>query len=80
MFDEIKQFKPVHEQFADQNYPIGEIQEYLPGKDDTTTLNRFTSAEKKSVEANFDDMYKNLRRAAESHRQTRKYIKSWLEP
>jgi hypothetical protein len=32
------------------------------------------------LEAGFDDMYKDLRRAAESHRQTRKYIKSWLKP
>lgn len=25
-------------------------------------------------------MYSDFRRAAESHRQTRKYVKSWIKP
>lgn len=72
--------KPVHKQIKNEKYPIGEIYEYLPAKDDTTALSRITSAEKKDLETGFEDMYKDLRRAAESHRQTRKYIKSWLKP
>jgi methionyl aminopeptidase len=80
LFEEIKQLKPVHQQIKNGKYPIGEIFEDLPGKDDTNAINRMTSAEKKELDASFEDMYKDLRRAAESHRQTRKYIKSWLKP
>lgn len=80
LFEEIKKLKPVHKQIKNEKYPIGEVSEYLPAKDDTTAINRMTSAEKKELDASFEDMYKDLRRAAESHRQTRKYIKSWLKP
>jgi methionyl aminopeptidase len=80
IFEEIKQMKPVHKQIKNGKYPIGEIFEYVPGKDDTTAINRMTSAEKKELDSSFEDMYKDLRRAAESHRQTRKYIKSWIKP
>lgn len=80
LFEEIKQMTPVHKQFKDQKYPVGETHEYLLSKDDTTAINRTTSAEKRELEAGFEDMYNDLRRAAESHRQTRKYIKSWIKP
>ncbi|KAI6184824.1 Initiation factor 2-associated protein [Aphelenchoides bicaudatus] len=80
IFEEIKQLKPVHKQIKKGNYPIGETSEYKSDKDDTTAINRMTSAEKKELDASYEDMYKDLRRAAESHRQTRKYIKSWIKP
>lgn len=80
IFEEIKKLEPVHVQIKNKKYPVGEIFEYLPGKDDTTTANRMTSAEKKELDASYEDMYQDLRRAAESHRQTRKYIKSWIKP
>ncbi|KAI6230239.1 Initiation factor 2-associated protein [Aphelenchoides fujianensis] len=78
--EQIAAMPPVHEQFTDKKFPIGQICEYLPGKDDTTTLNRTTSAEKKTLDNSFEEMYNDLRRAAESHRQTRKYLHSWLKP
>ncbi|CAD5218852.1 unnamed protein product [Bursaphelenchus okinawaensis] len=79
-FEEIKQFKPIDKQFPNGDFPLGECHEYLPGKDDTTTLNRMTSQEKKGLDSSFDHMYKDFRRAAESHRQTRKWVKSWVKP
>ncbi|KAI6196200.1 Initiation factor 2-associated protein [Aphelenchoides besseyi] len=74
--EEIQAMKPVHEQFESQKYPIGQICEYPIDKDDTTAVNRMTSAEKKEP----GQQYNDLRRAAESHRQTRKYLHSWLKP
>lgn len=65
LFEEIKKMKPVHKQIKNEKYPIGEIHEYLPSKDDTTAINRTTSQEKKELESGFEDMYKDLRRAAE---------------
>jgi len=32
------------------------------------------------LDTSYEEMYIELRRAAESHRQTRKYIKSWIKP
>ncbi|CAD5225583.1 unnamed protein product [Bursaphelenchus xylophilus] len=80
VLEEIKQLKPIDKQFPDGKYPVGECHEYLPGKDDTTTLNRITSQEKKSLETSFEHMYEDFRRGAESHRQTRKWVKSWVKP
>ena len=80
LFEEIKQMKPVHKQDFDQKYPVGQTHEYLFDKDDTTAINRTTSAEKRELEGAFENFYNDLRHAAESHRQTRKYIKSWIKP
>lgn len=45
-----------------------------------TAKERMTSAEKKAIEtANFD-FYNDVRQAAESHRQTRKYMQSYIKP
>uniref|UniRef100_A0A914CUZ3 Methionine aminopeptidase 2 n=1 Tax=Acrobeloides nanus TaxID=290746 RepID=A0A914CUZ3_9BILA len=77
---EINEFKPVHEQFLDGNFPIGEIMEYKPGKDDRTAINRMTNEEKKALDHSYEEIYKEFRRGAESHRQTRKYVKSWIKP
>ena len=49
-------------------YPIGEICEYKPGKDERTAINRMTSQEKKALEVSYDDMYKEIRIGAEVHR------------
>jgi methionyl aminopeptidase len=72
--------KPIDEQFPDKNFPTGEIMEYLPGKDDRTAENRMTNEEKKALDNTFEDTYRDIRRAAESHRQTRKYVRSWIKP
>ena len=43
-------------------------------------MNRVTSEEKKALDLANDDLYKEFRQAAEAHRQTRKYVKSWIKP
>jgi len=68
---------PIDELFPDHNYPIGEICEY---KNDTTAINRVTSEEKRALDRGYEENYKDLRRAAEAHRQTRMWVKSWLKP
>lgn len=54
--------------------------EYKPGKDERTAINRMTSEEKKALDSSYEEIYKDFRRAAEAHRQTRKYVKSWIKP
>lgn len=41
---------------------------------------RVYNEEKKALEISYEEMYSDFRRAAESHRQTRKYVKSWIKP
>lgn len=43
-------------------------------------MNRTTSEEKKALDMASQDMYKDLRLAAEAHRQTRKYMQSYIKP
>lgn len=56
------------------------ILEYKHGKDDRTAINRMTNEEKKALDHSYEEIYKEFRRGAESHRQTRKYVKSWIKP
>ena len=77
---EIAAMKPIDQQFPDKNFPVGEIMEYLPGTDDRNAGNRMTNEEKKALDNSFEDTYRDIRRAAESHRQTRKYVRSWIKP
>lgn len=77
---EIKAMKRIDQQFPDGKFPIGEICEYKAGTDDRTATNRITSEEKKALESSYEEIYSDFRRAAESHRQTRKYVKSWIKP
>jgi methionine aminopeptidase len=46
----------------------------------TTAINRMTNEEKKALNSSYEEIYKDFRRAAEAHRQTRKYVKSWVKP
>lgn len=78
--EEVKDLKPVDQQFPQANYPVGEICEYKADADDRTAANRFTSEEKKALDASYEEIYKDFRRGAEAHRQTRKFIRSWLKP
>lgn len=80
ILEEINKLPPIHEQIKDGKFPVGECHDYLPGKDETNSLNRVTSQEKKALDNSFEHMYKDFRRAAESHRQTRKWVKSWIKP
>ncbi|XP_019879078.1 methionine aminopeptidase 2 isoform X1 [Aethina tumida] len=70
---------PIVELFPDQVFPEGEIMEY-PGKDDRTAKDRFTSEEKRALDRMHNDIYNEVRLAAEAHRQTRKHIQKWVKP
>uniref|UniRef100_A0A914IAA2 Methionine aminopeptidase 2 n=1 Tax=Globodera rostochiensis TaxID=31243 RepID=A0A914IAA2_GLORO len=76
----INALKPIDQQFADHKYPQGQICEYRINNDDRTAINRMTNEEKKALDSSYEEIYNDFRRAAESHRQTRKYVKSWIKP
>ncbi|KAF7132944.1 hypothetical protein RHSIM_Rhsim09G0000700 [Rhododendron simsii] len=66
---------PIVELFPSGEFPEGEIQQY---KDDN--LWRTTSEEKRELERLEKPIYNSVRRAAEVHRQVRKYVKGILKP
>jgi methionyl aminopeptidase len=66
--------------YPDGNFPIGEIQEYPVSQDDRTAKDRFTSEEKKAIDAAHTEIYSELRLAAEAHRQTRQHIQRFVKP
>ncbi|CAH7687813.1 peptidase M24, structural domain-containing protein, partial [Phakopsora pachyrhizi] len=73
---------PVSKMFPNGNYPIGEVSEYS----DSNSY-RTTSEEKKHLEvlaAQSDpespDNYNSIRRAAEVHRQVRRYAQAQIKP
>ncbi|VDK57377.1 unnamed protein product, partial [Anisakis simplex] len=78
--EEVKSLKSVDEQFPNADYPIGEICEYKVNADDRTAINRLTNEEKKALDSSYEELYKDFRRGAEAHRQTRKFVRSWLKP
>jgi len=65
---------PVDELFPSGEFPEGEIQQY---KDDN--LWRTTSEEKRELERLQKPIYNSVRRAAEVHRQVRKYMRSIIK-
>ena len=68
---------PVSQQFPDGNFPTGQIMEHNGDHNNF----RISSAECRAKEqALFEDDYKKLRRAAEVHRQVRKYAQSFMRP
>jgi len=77
---EISDLLPIDKQFIDKDYPIGQIVEYEVKADDRTAINRMTSEEKKELDNSYFEVYNDFRRAAESHRQTRTWVKSWIKP
>ncbi|CRH03806.1 methionine aminopeptidase 2, putative [Plasmodium relictum] len=65
---------PIELLFQGKNYPVGEILEYkhvLSGK---------SLQEKKEREKISIDYYEDLRKAAECHRQVRKYMQTYIQP
>eukprot|EP01118_Nematostelium_gracile_P005451 TRINITY_DN1728_c0_g1_i11.p1 TRINITY_DN1728_c0_g1~~TRINITY_DN1728_c0_g1_i11.p1 ORF type:complete len:460 (-),score=133.34 TRINITY_DN1728_c0_g1_i11:34-1371(-) len=66
---------PLTKLFPKGNFPQGEVHEY---KDDNVW--RTTSAEKRELERINSDLYDNVRRAAEVHRQVRHYAQSFIKP
>ncbi|CAK1604086.1 unnamed protein product [Parnassius mnemosyne] len=73
---------PVAELFPDGNFPEGQIMEHgwAEGIDERTAKDRFTSEEKRAIDRLHQDIYQEIRQAAEAHRQTRKYIREWVKP
>lgn len=61
-------------------FPIGEIQEYSLGKDERTSKDRFSTEEKKALDRMHNDIYNEVRLAAEAHRQTRQHMQKWIKP
>ncbi|ESO02385.1 hypothetical protein HELRODRAFT_65192 [Helobdella robusta] len=58
--------------------PEGEILAYKLPADDSMAKDRYTSEEARSRERVHEDMYKEIRIAAEVHRQTRKYVRDHI--
>uniref|UniRef100_A0A0N5AS40 Methionine aminopeptidase 2 n=1 Tax=Syphacia muris TaxID=451379 RepID=A0A0N5AS40_9BILA len=78
--EEVSGITPVTQQFPDGNFPFGEISEYKIDADDRTAINRITNEEKKALDASYEEIYRDFRRGAEAHRQTRKFLRTWLKP
>lgn len=66
---------PVAQQYPEADFPIGEEQEYAG-----TNAFRTTSAEKRELERLTGYDYEKIRRAAECHRQVRRYAQSYFRP
>lgn len=60
--------------------PEGEIQEYAPPQDGTTAKDRYTSEEVRARDRAHEDLYHEVRIAAEAHRQTRQYVQKIIKP
>ncbi|KAJ6645835.1 Prolyl endopeptidase [Pseudolycoriella hygida] len=76
----VKPTVPIAEQFPNKNFPEGEILMHPKFTDDRMAKDRFTSEEKRTLDRLHEDIYAELRQAAEAHRQTRKYIQNWVKP
>jgi len=66
---------PVAEQYPGQDFPMGELQEYIGDN-----AFRTTSAEKREMERLMSYEYEKVRKAAECHRQVRRYVQSYMRP
>lgn len=65
----------ISELFPNGNFPVGQIMHY---KDDN--LWRETNEEKRALDRAQNDMYSDVRQAAEAHRQVRKYVQGFIKP
>lgn len=66
---------PIAQQFPDGVFPEGEISEYL-----NENSYRTSSAEKKQLEVLMNYDYQAMRKAAECHRQVRRWAQSYIKP
>mmetsp|Transcript_33269 Transcript_33269/g.60983 ORF Transcript_33269/g.60983 Transcript_33269/m.60983 type:complete len:499 (+) Transcript_33269:63-1559(+) len=66
---------PVGDQYPEADFPLGEVQEYTGNN-----AFRSTSAEKRELERLHAYDYEKIRRAAECHRQVRRYVQSYMRP
>jgi methionyl aminopeptidase len=65
----------VDEQFPDKNFPQGEICDYVGNNSFRTS-----SAELREKEKLMETEIQNLRKAAECHRQVRKWVEGYVRP
>ncbi|XP_077980177.1 methionine aminopeptidase 2-like [Glandiceps talaboti] len=70
---------PISDLFPDGNFPVGQIMQH-PDIDGKTAAWRTTSEEKKALERAEEDIYNDVRQAAEAHRQVRKYVQGFIKP
>ena len=71
---------PISQLFPTGQFPVGQILDHPIAANDATAKTRFTSEESRAMDRIQLDMYNEVRQAAEAHRQTRKYIQSWVKP
>ncbi|CAG2162966.1 unnamed protein product [Oppiella nova] len=71
---------PIADLFPDTNFPVGQEMAHPIPVDSRTAQNRMTSAEKRALDSASVEIYKELRLAAEAHRQTRKYMQTVIKP
>ncbi|CAN8018730.1 unnamed protein product [Ixodes persulcatus] len=71
---------PICDLFPDGNFPVGQEMEYPIPNDSRTGKNRMTDQDKKAMEGMSQDQYKEIRQAAEAHRQTRQYMQKTIKP
>lgn len=67
---------PMHELFASGNFPAGEDQEYANYNLERTTMEELRAKDA----ATLDETIRDLRQAAEAHRQVRADVMSWIKP
>ena len=67
----------IKDLFPGGDFPEGEIMQY---KDDTMARRLSNTEEKRAMDRANEDSYAELRLAAECHRQTRKYVQSYIKP
>eukprot|EP00923_Selenidium_pygospionis_P014121 GHVN01024316.1.p1 GENE.GHVN01024316.1~~GHVN01024316.1.p1 ORF type:complete len:464 (-),score=96.62 GHVN01024316.1:330-1721(-) len=66
---------PIDELYPNETYPVGQISEYIGGNG-----YRYASEEMGEKEKLVEGDYQAVRRAAECHRQVRKFAQSYIEP
>ncbi|KAJ1526985.1 hypothetical protein ONE63_008530 [Megalurothrips usitatus] len=71
---------PICDLFPDGVYPVGQIMDYPTVNDNRTAKDRFTSEEKRALDRAENDIYNEVRLAAEAHRQTRRHMQNWIKP
>ncbi|CAG0887622.1 unnamed protein product [Cyprideis torosa] len=73
---------PITQLFPEGNYPTGQIEDHPIHKhmDERTAKDRFSSSEAREMDRINEDWYKDLRRSAEVHRQTRQYMHKLIKP
>ncbi|KAJ8047458.1 Methionine aminopeptidase 2 [Holothuria leucospilota] len=71
---------PISELFPDGKFPKGEELEHAKDCNGRTAAWRMTNEEKRALDLAHEDIYNDLRQAAEAHRQVRKYVQGFIKP